>query len=76
MNVDINYVKYYNMFYNAFFKENKSKNIILEPISCVVKLILLNYKSDGTKIAIGNKLKRCKAKNLTSKVKHRRALLS
>tara|TARA_Y100000590_G_scaffold469976_1_gene661058 strand:- start:2185 stop:2856 length:672 start_codon:yes stop_codon:yes gene_type:complete len=53
MNVDINYVKYYTMFYNALFKENKSKNIILEPISCVVKLILLNYKSEGTKIAIG-----------------------
>jgi len=54
MNADINYVKYYNMFYSALFVENKSKNIILEPISCVVKLILLNYKSEGTKIAIGN----------------------
>ena len=54
MNIDINYVKYYNMFYSALFTENKSKNIILEPISCIVKLIILNYKSEGTKISIAN----------------------
>jgi hypothetical protein len=54
MNIDINYVKYYNMFYSALFTENKSKNIILEPISCIVKLIILNYKSEGTKISIVN----------------------
>ena len=54
MNIDINYLKYYDMFYSTIFSENKSKNIILEPISCVVKLILLNYKNEGTKIAIGN----------------------
>ena len=54
MNVDINYVKYYNMLYNTLFTENKSKNIILEPISCIVKLILLNYKDDGTKISISD----------------------
>ena len=53
MNVDINYVKYYNML-SSLFMEKKSKNIILEPISCIVKLILLNYKNEGTKIAISN----------------------
>lgn len=52
MNTDINYVKYYNMFSSILFSENKSKNIILEPISCIVKLILLNYKQEGTKISI------------------------
>ena len=53
MDVDIIYVKYYNML-SALFIEKKSKNIILEPISCIVKLILLNYKNEGTKIAISN----------------------
>jgi len=42
------------MFYNALFSENKNKKIILEPISCIVKLILLNYKENGTKISISN----------------------
>ena len=51
MDVDIIYVKYYNML-SALFMEKKSKNIILEPISCIVKLILLNYKNEGTKISI------------------------
>ncbi len=53
MDVDIIYVKYYNML-SALFMEKKSKNIILEPISCIVKLILLNYKNEGTKISISN----------------------
>ena len=54
MNINTNYVTYYNMFYNALFTENKNKKIILEPISCIVKLILLNYKENGTKISISN----------------------
>ena len=54
MDIDINYVKYYTMFYSHIFPGNKSKNIILEPISCIVKLILLNYKKEGTKISISN----------------------
>jgi len=54
MNINTNYVTYYNMFYNALFTENKNKKIILEPISCIVKLILLNYKENGTKISILN----------------------
>jgi len=54
MNINTNYVNYYHMFYNALFSENKNKKIILEPISCIVKLILLNYKENGTKISISN----------------------
>ena len=49
MNINTNYVTYYNMFYNALFTENKNKKIILEPISCIVKLILLNYNKMGQK---------------------------
>ena len=50
----MNYIKYYNMFYNSIFVENKKKNIILEPISCIVKLIILNYKEAGTKVSISD----------------------
>lgn len=53
MNINMNYLDYYNMFAN-FLPENKNKNIILEPFSCMVKLILLNYKGIGTKISISN----------------------
>ena len=42
------------MFYNSIFVENKKKNIILEPISCIVKLIILNYKEAGTKGSISD----------------------
>lgn len=31
-----------------------SKNLILEPRCCIFKIILLNYKSSGTKISINN----------------------
>lgn len=51
MDITLNHIKYLNMF-NSLFPENKKKNIILEPISCIVKLILLNYKESGTKISI------------------------
>lgn len=53
MNININYLDYYNMFAN-FLTDNQNKNIILEPISCMVKLILLNYKDKGTKISVSN----------------------
>lgn len=51
--MNINYFEYYNMFTNLI-PDNKNKNIILEPISCIIKLILLNFKGDGTKISIFN----------------------
>ncbi len=39
-----------------FLNKNKtiSKNLILEPHCCIFKIILLNYKSEGTKISINN----------------------
>ena len=33
---------------------NNNKNLILEPLCTIVKLILLSYKPDGTKISIYN----------------------
>tara|TARA_B100001094_G_scaffold325480_1_gene379884 strand:+ start:4791 stop:5420 length:630 start_codon:yes stop_codon:yes gene_type:complete len=33
---------------------NKGNTIILEPLSCILRIILLNYKEEGTKISIGN----------------------
>ncbi len=34
--------------------QNNSKNLILEPLSCVLKLIILQYKERGTKISVSN----------------------
>ena len=34
--------------------QNNSKNLILEPFSCVLKLIILQYKEKGTKISVSN----------------------
>ena len=34
--------------------QNNSKNLILEPFSCVLKLIILQYKENGTKISVSN----------------------
>ena len=46
--------------YPAFFAllkipyNTKEKNIILEPLCCIFRMILLNYKEDGMKISIVN----------------------
>ena len=40
-------------FYN-FLNKDTTKNLILEPYSCIFKLILLQYKNKGTKISILN----------------------
>jgi len=53
MNVNISYINYYNMLANLF-TQTDNKNIILEPISCIIKLVLLDYKTEGTKISISN----------------------
>lgn len=53
MNVNISYINYYNMLAN-FLTRTDNKNIILEPISCIIKLVLLDYKTEGTKISISN----------------------
>src|SRR6056300_400934 len=52
MDIDIDYFKFYNIFMNRLYPENK--NIILEPLSSIFRLILLKYKPDGTKISITN----------------------
>ena len=52
MSINISHSTYYKMFYNIIFSDNK--NIILEPISCIIKIILLKYKEEGVKISISN----------------------
>ena len=44
--------QYYNTM--MFQLQKNSKNLILEPLSCILKLILLQYKEIGTKISISN----------------------
>jgi hypothetical protein len=36
----------------SYSASNPENNIILEPLSCVIRIILLNYKESGTKISI------------------------
>ena len=52
MEIDIDYFKFYNIFIERVYPENK--NIILEPLSSIFRLILLKYKPKGTKISISN----------------------
>lgn len=42
----------YNMI-PEYYNQN-SKNLILEPFCCIIKLILLQYKDPGTKISVAN----------------------
>ena len=46
-----NYIKVYSYFTNNM---NIQKILILEPFCTLIKLILLSYKPDGTKISIYN----------------------
>ena len=46
------YFKLYDVVNHYTTSENK--NIILEPISCIFRMILLKYKLKGTKISIYN----------------------
>lgn len=52
MDIDIDYLKFYNLFINRLYPENK--NILLEPLSSIFRLLLLKYKPVGTKISICN----------------------
>jgi hypothetical protein len=36
------------------YNNNMNRNLILEPFNCILRIILLNYKPDGTKISIQN----------------------
>lgn len=38
------------------WKNNKEKNIIIDPISCLIKLSILGFYPDGTKISINNNM--------------------
>ena len=50
--IEFDYYNFYKIIYQKLFPENK--NIILEPISCIFRLILLIYMEEGTKISISN----------------------
>ena len=36
------------------YNNNMNRNLILEPFNCILRIILLNYKLEGTKISIQN----------------------
>ena len=40
--------------YDMFSQSDKSKHLILEPLSCVLKIALLQHKPQGTKISVIN----------------------
>ena len=42
----------YNTMLSGFGKQTQQKNLILEPLCCLLKLILLQFKEKGTKISI------------------------
>lgn len=52
MDIEIDYFKFYNIFINRMYPENK--NILLEPLSSIFRILLLKYKPIGTKISICN----------------------
>jgi glutathionylspermidine synthase len=49
----LNYSDMFQMLQSNMF-QMKEKNVILEPICCIFRMILLNYKNKGTKISITN----------------------
>ena len=40
--------------YELFPQNETSKHLILEPLSCVLKIAILHYKPVGTKISVSN----------------------
>jgi len=42
------------MFVKDYLFSEKENDILLEPLSCIFRMILLNYKEEGTKISILN----------------------
>jgi len=44
----------YKLIGSVWSNESHHKNLILEPLSCVVKVLLLQYKPEGTKISLTN----------------------
>jgi hypothetical protein len=43
----------YNMI-NYYYSSDNQKNLILEPLSCILKLILFQFQNEGTKISVYN----------------------
>lgn len=44
----------YNNIINYYQNKNTQKNLILEPLCCILKLILLQFKEKGTKISVSD----------------------
>lgn len=44
----------YNNMITYYQNKNTQKNLILEPLCCILKLILLQYKENGTKISVSD----------------------
>ena len=47
----MNYITYFHLT-ETFYNYNTEKKIILEPFGCLVRICLLNYKPDNTKLCI------------------------
>ena len=45
---------FYKFIDNHFNKQLNQKNLILEPISCIMKVILLQHKQEGNKFSVNN----------------------
>ena len=45
--------KFFN-FMNSLFKDNNSNDSIIEPLSCLIRIAILEFKPLGTKISINN----------------------
>ena len=41
-------------FLNSLFTQRSEKNSILDPLTCMVRLAILQFKDEGTKISVGN----------------------
>ena len=41
-------------FLNSLFTQRSEKNSILDPLTCMVRLAILQFKEEGTKISVGN----------------------
>ena len=52
--MDINISIIYNLFAN--WKNNKDKNIIIDPMACLIKLSILGFYPSGTKISIADNM--------------------
>lgn len=47
-------IKNGSLIVNSLWKSNNNKNQILDPISCIIRLGMLSYKSEGSKVSIND----------------------